>query len=265
MVSKGRITEAASQLTDQYLSNQSFLLSNTLVPNTLDEAYEIQKVFQSNLLDTQGPVVGYKLAYTTQSLQQNNGVTEPCMGLMLEKNIRYSPCELCSGDFVQLGIECEVGVLLKTELSADDAPYDVDKVSLAVESLIPAFEVIDNRRTPGLPPNINLKVAVASNISNAGVVLGEPVTNWQEINLVSAYGYMSINNRLVGGGHGSDVMGHPLEPLAWLANKLSLQGISLPAKSIIITGSIVSPKFLSPGDSAFISIEGLGTSELTVT
>ena len=110
MVSQEIINQAAQQLTDQYLSDQPFMLSDGLIPNTLDEAYEIQKAFQSNLIETQGPVVGYKLAYTTSALQQNNGVTEPCMGLMLEKNIRYSPSELCSRDFVQLGIECEVGV-----------------------------------------------------------------------------------------------------------------------------------------------------------
>ena len=265
MVSQEIINQAAQQLTDQYLSDQPFMLSDGLIPNTLDEAYEIQKAFQSNLIGKQGPVVGYKLAYTTSALQQNNGVTEPCMGLMLEKNIRYSPSELSSTDFVQLGIECEVGVSLKHDLSYDEAPYDVNKVSEAVESIMPAFEVIDNRRTPGLPADINLKIAVASNISNAGVILGEPVSNWKEIDLISAYGYMSINNRLVGDGHGYDVMGHPLNPLAWLANKLSSQGISLPAKSLIITGSIVSPKFLKTGDSAFISIEGLGTAELNVT
>ena len=265
MVSQEIINQAAQLLTDQYLSDQPFLLSDGLIPNTLDEAYEIQKAFQSNLIEKQGPVVGYKLAYTTSALQQNNGVTEPCMGLMLEKNIRYSPSELSSTDFVQLGIECEVGVSLKHDLSHDEAPYDVNKVSEAVEYIMPAFEVIDNRRTPGLPADINLKIAVASNISNAGVILGEPVSNWKEIDLISAYGYMSINNRLVGDGHGYDVMGHPLNPLAGLANKLSSQGISLPAKSLIITGSIVSPKFLKTGDSAFISIEGLGTAELNVT
>ena len=43
-------------------------------------------------------------------------------------------------------------------------------------------------------------------------------------------------------------MGHPFEPLAWLANKLAEEGESLPAGTVIITGSIVPPKFLSAGD-----------------
>ena len=69
---------------------------------------------------------------------------------------------------------------------------------------------------------------------------------------------------MVGDGHGSDVMGHPLEPLAWLANKLAEQGLGLTAGMVIITGSIVSPKPVNAGDTASIMIEGLGGAEITV-
>ena len=75
---------------------------------------------------------------------------------------------------------------------------------------------------------------------------------------------MTINGEIVGEGHGSDVMGHPLEPLAWLANKLAEQGLGLSAGMVIITGSIVSPKPLKAGDSASIMIEGLGGADINV-
>ncbi|MQF67802.1 hydratase, partial [SAR202 cluster bacterium AD-802-F09_MRT_200m] len=80
----------------------------------------------------------------------------------------------------------------------------------------------------------------------------------------AAYGSMTINGEMVGDGHGSDVMGHPLEPLAWLANKLAEQGLGLYAGMVIITGSIVSPKPLKAGDSASIMIEGLGGADINV-
>jgi 2-keto-4-pentenoate hydratase len=75
---------------------------------------------------------------------------------------------------------------------------------------------------------------------------------------------MTINGEMVGDGHGSDVMGHPLEPLAWLANKLAEQGLGLSAGMVIITGSIVSPKPVKPGDIASIVIEGLGRAEVNI-
>jgi 2-keto-4-pentenoate hydratase len=105
---------------------------------------------------------------------------------------------------------------------------------------------------------------VAANIFNAGVVMGEPVTNWRALDLQAAYGSMTINGELVGDGHGSDVMGHPLEPVAWLANKLAEQGLGLSAGMVIITGSIVSPKPVKSGDTASIMIEGLGGAEVTI-
>ena len=50
-------------------------------------------------------------------------------------------------------------------------------------------------------------------------------------------------------------MGHPLEPLAWLANKRAEPGSGLSTGMVIITGSIVSPKFLEAGDMASISMK----------
>ena len=255
---------AAAVLAEQYRTNQLYVLPDELVPSSIDEAYEIQRQFQTDISRDQGPIAGYKLAYTTAVMQQANGVTEPCMGMMLANNIRESPCILAARDFTQIGIECEIAARLGADLPPSGAPYDRTKVSRSVESLMPAFEVIDSRRTPGLEQNVQFITGVAANISNAGVVLGTPVTDWHDIDLISAYGSMTINGDKVGDGHGSDVMGHPLEPLAWLANKLAERGSGLSAGMVVITGSIVSPKFLKAGDKASISIEGLGDAQLDV-
>ena len=108
-----------------------------------------------------------------------------------------------------------------------------------------AFEVVDNRRTQGQDTQTQLLTTISSNILNAGVVLGQPVSDWRGIHLAGCRGYMEINGELVGEGMGADVMGHPLEPLAWLANALADQGRELKAGMVVITGSIVSPKWLS--------------------
>ena len=75
---------------------------------------------------------------------------------------------------------------------------------------------------------------------------------------------MSINGDQVGEGLGSDVMGHPLEALGWLANSLATRGESIFADAIVITGSIIPPTPLNLGDSAIISIEGLGDAQIIV-
>ena len=76
---------------------------------------------------------------------------------------------------------------------------------------------------------------------------------------------MVINDQQAGEGKGGDVMGHPLEALAWLANTLAARGKSLSQGMIVMTGSIVSTKFLNTGDAATVSIDGLGEARLAVT
>ena len=259
-----KIQQAASSLANQHMNKQLYILEDRLIPSDINEAYLIQREYQKHISKTQGAIAGYKLAMTTSASQASNGVSEPCLGLMLESNIRSSPCTLEAAGFVQLGIECEVAVHLGADLLEAGAPYDRKMVSEAIDSLSTAFEVVDIRRYPGMEPKDQFITGVAANVYNEGVVLGEPVKHWRDLDLPAAYGSMTINGEMVGDGHGSDVMGHPLEPLAWLANKLADQGFGLSAGMVIITGSIVSPKPLKVGDSASIMIEGLGGAEIRV-
>jgi 2-oxo-3-hexenedioate decarboxylase/2-keto-4-pentenoate hydratase len=260
-----RVNEAADALLRQFRGKEKYLLEGELLPESIDEAYEVQAAYQGSLTGDLGAVAGYKIAYTTTALQQSSGISEPVAGVILASNVRHSPAVLSSSDFLQPGIECEVGVRLGADLPASGAPYDRDRASEAVEAVMTAFEVVDNRRTQGQDTQTQLLTTIASNILNAGVVLGEPVTEWRGIQLAGCRGYMEINGELVGEGMGSDVMGHPLEPLAWLANALAAQGRELKAGMVVITGSIVSPKWLNAGDAALIEIEGLGRAELSVS
>ena len=77
-------------------------------------------------------------------------------------------------------------------------------------------------------------------------------------------GVTVINGREVGRGQGSDVMGHPLNALAWLANSLASAGAHLRAGEIVLTGSLVETKWLARGDKASVTVEGLGTVTLSV-
>ena len=259
-----RVTQSAGALLQQFRGKEKYLLEGELLPESVDEAYRIQAAYQDGLAADYGAVAGYKIAYTTAALRQASGISEPVAGVILAYNVRRSPAVLDSAHFLQPGIECEVGARLGKDLPASGAPYDRDGVSEAVDAVMTSFEVIDNRRTQGQDTQTQLLTTIASNILNAGVVLGEPVTDWRGIHLAECRGFMTINGELVGEGMGSDVMGHPLEPLAWLANALAAHGQELKAGMVVITGSIVSPKWLKAGDSATISIEGLGEATLSV-
>jgi len=265
MSTETRIQRTARLLAGQYRDRARFSLDEESAPRTIEEAYAMQEAFQEIMSRARGPVAGYKIAYTTAAMQQNAGVDEPGAGVILGKNINHSPATLQSAGYLRLGIECEVAARLGQDLPASGAPYNRDQVAEALDAIMPAFEVIDARGSEIQDAQVRLLASIATNISNAGVVLGSPVTDWRKVDLAASRGSMTINGELVGEGHGSDVMGHPLEPLVWLANMLAKRGKGLTAGTVVITGSIVTPKFLNAGDVATVAIEGIGEASLNVT
>jgi 2-oxo-3-hexenedioate decarboxylase/2-keto-4-pentenoate hydratase len=104
---------------------------------------------------------------------------------------------------------------------------------------------------------------IADDFFDAGCVLGEQVTEWQALDLPSLIGVTCINGVEVGRGRGADVMGHPFEALAWLANSFAQRGKHLRAGEFVFTGSVVETKWVSRGDRVVTTIEGLGKVEAT--
>ena len=123
-----RVSHAAATLLQQFKDKEKYLLEGELLPESIGEAYEVQVAYQGALTKEYGDVAGYKVAYTTTALQQSSGIDEPVAGVILAKNVRQSPAVLNSEEFLQPGIECEVGVRLGKDLPASGAQYDRDGV-----------------------------------------------------------------------------------------------------------------------------------------
>ena len=68
-----------------------------------------------------------------------------------------------------------------------------------------------------------------------------------------------INGVQAGQGTGADVLGHPHDALAWLADHLAAGGKALRAGEIVLTGSLVKTVWLEAGDEAVMELEGLGS------
>ena len=251
--------QAAELIFARYQAVQPFeRLPEALFPKTLADAYAIQRELHCLLSGLWGPLAGYKLAYTTPVMQERAGLDHPVLGGVFQKTVLRSPVVLNFTEYVNLGIELEVGVTLGQDLPASGAPYTRESVAAAVAEVATAFEIVDMRTPDDLTTGERTLLGVAVNILNAGVVLGDPVTDWRKLDLVNCKGVMTINHEPVGEGYGRDVMGHPFEPLAWLANELSARQHPLRAGDVVITGSLIPPTPLSFASEGRVSIEGLG-------
>ena len=94
-------------------------------------------------------------------------------------------------------------------------------------------------------------------------MLGEAVPRLKAPNLLKVTGRAIINGEEAGSGSGADVLGHPHNALAWLANHLAQEGKGLHAGQIVLTGSLVKTIWLKAGDTVKMELDGLGTVEAT--
>jgi 2-keto-4-pentenoate hydratase len=237
------------------------ILPPELMPADLDEAYAIRKAFEEiGRARGRGEVVGYKIGLTTPIMQKLCGVDEPCYGAIFASEVHHGRATLATGDYCRLGIETEIAVRL-----GEDLPQgrDRERVAAAVESCMAAIELLEDLRHDY--KRLSAAAMVAGNVWNAGVVLGTPVIDWRRLDLAALTARLTINGREIGQGKGADVMGNPLNALAWLADKLAASGTPLKRGMVVMTGSMVPIQFPDPGDRALVEVEGLGSAELVAT
>ena len=229
-----------------------------ITPRTINEAYAVQEALQELLSSTRGNIVGYKVAVTTRPMQQMLGLSEPLSGAILAETVHHSPAVLRCSDYIRLGVECEIAVRIGEDIMPAGAPYRRDAIDRYVDVVMPAFEVIDDRQADHSKFSTLLLSFIADNIWNAGIVLGSAMKDWRQLDLAAMHGTLHVNGALAGEGHGKDVMGHPLEALTWLANHFAGRGKTIQKGAIVMTGSIIAAKFLSPGDEARFHTDRFG-------
>ena len=96
-------------------------------------------------------------------------------------------------------------------------------------------------------------------------MLGEAVPRITVPDLRKVVGRAMINGKEEGRGTGADVLGHPHNALAWLANHLAAEGRGLHAGQIVMTGSLVKTVWLKAGDVVVMELDGLGKVEAAFT
>ena len=233
-------------------------------PRDLDQAYAVQDAFVALKQARHGPVAGHKIALTTPQMRRMTGLDDSIAGVVLSGQVRRSPAIVAAADFVNLIVEFEIACELGADLPAGGAPYTRESVAQAVAALRAAFELADDRHMDYARMAEHSVELVADNAWNEGAVLGEPLRDWRRLDLVGLRGAAMINGKPAGEGRGGDVMGHPFEALAWVANNLVRRGQFLRAGEFVITGSLVTSKFPKPGDSVQFELEGIGAIEMKV-
>ncbi len=238
-------------------------LSAGLMPHDAGEGYAVQLRLHHLLSEAgEGPVAGHKIGCTTLVMRQKLGIDQPCAGAIHGRRVLGDGGTWSVAGRIKPSVECEIAVRLARDLPPIAGHYTADSVHAAVGACMASIELCDDRYTDR--EKVGVPTLIADDFYNVGCVLGEEIRDWQTIDLAAISGTMRINGRETGRGKGGDIMGHPLEALAWLANLRASEGHHLKAGDFITLGSIVSSQRVAPGDRVEIEIESLGRLGISV-
>ena len=258
--------ERASTLLAQNRANITRLseLPGLCRPSDERDAYAIQARLHEKLISAgYGGVAGWKIGCTTQVMQRFLNIDHPCAGGVFSSRVHQSGVTLSCADYCRVGVECEIVAVLGRDLAPRQEDYSRNDVAAAIDSFAAGIEIVDDRYEDFRA--LDAWTLAADDFFQTGCVLGDPVSLDDPDSLKDTAGHMTIDGIEVGRGSGRDILGHPLEALAWLANLKSREGAGLAAGSFVFLGSVVETKWPAAGQRVEVTIEGLGSVSATFT
>jgi 2-keto-4-pentenoate hydratase len=229
-----------------------------IAPATVADAYAAQEALRELWTPLYGKVAGLKIATTTKVMQQLMGIDHPCGGMIYEKRIHASPATIARANYTNVVIECELAVRMARDLSKKASPYTREEVRAAVGSVMPAFELIEDRNA--VYKECKAYSLIADNAWNAGIVLGSAVRVPPGKELNGLKGRLDTGSEVREG-----LTDDPMGALAWIANLAVERNRPLEAGMVVITGSLIATLPIAAGQRFVFEIEGLGKVELAAT
>lgn len=206
---------------------------------------------------TTKPLFGWKIAATSLAGQRHIAVDGPLAGRLLAEKAYQDGATLPFGANHMRVAEAEFAFRMARDLPRRNALYSQDEVLDAVAALHLAIEVPDSRYTDftlvGAPQ------LIADNACGHQFVLGpEAPASWRSLDLAAHKVTGRVGTRIEREGIGGNVLGDPRTALVWLANELSLHGMTLAKDQVVTTGTCLVPLEIAPGDSVSADYGSLG-------
>ena len=148
-------------------------------------AYAVQDALHPLLAGPLGPVAGHKIGCTTAVMQAFLSIPNPCGGGVFERTVHTSPARVHHGDFLRVGVECEIVVRLGHDLPPRQRRTTATRWPQRSRRVRPAWKssTIDTSTT-----NLDTPTLIADDFFDAACVLGTAATDWRTLDLSALTG-----------------------------------------------------------------------------
>jgi 2-keto-4-pentenoate hydratase len=209
-----------------------------------------------------GPLVGYKAGLTNPAVQKRFNTDQPVWGALYQDMLLPNGAEVSAAFGARALFEADLLVRVK------DA--GINNATTPAEVLAHVSEIIPFIELPDLvvlaPPKLNGNGVTAINVGArmgvAGTPLAVPQDAAAQARLLDQLQGMNVRltdaqGTQLDSGKGSDVLGHPLNAVVWLAGALKSQGLAMQPGQVISLGSF--SKLLPPkaGLKVTVSYDGV--------
>jgi len=228
----------------------------------LDEAagYVVQADANVMLELSLGPVAGHKIGATAEGMRRLLNVPGPIAGDVFAATVHQGRATLRLADYVRPGVETEIAVRLARDLEPDEAPWTIERITEVVAAVMPAIEIVDDRYVDFAAAGAG--TIIADNAFNAACILGAETTDWQNLALDRLTARTIIDDQEIATGLSSELLGHPLNALVWLADSFAGRGRTLRAGRFVSLGTITPVQWLTRPCAVAIEVERLGGVEV---
>ena len=198
--------------------------------------------FQAATARLTGPLVGYKAGLTNPAVQKRFHTDQPVWGSLGQRMLLTSPATVPA----QFGARpvFEADLLVRVKDARINQASTPEQVLASVDQIVPFIELPDLMVQK--PAELNGNALAAINVGARLGVMGAPIAvpsdaaqqaiTSQQLQTMRVV-LRDQSGKTLAEGKGSDILGHPLNAVVWLANALKAEGKALQPGQYVSLGS----------------------------
>ena len=208
-------------------------LTHTFGDFSMEAAYYIQNSLAQEVVKTEGPVTGYKVAYASKAAQKQFGMKEPARGPFYMNQRLPNGSTISCDVFEEIMLETEVAFTIGKKI--DKPLKNVAALKPYVKWVHPAFDAGNFPYTveQAKPtPSDMVAIGTGAHVFVIGSAMNPSAVDLSQIDLS-----LARNNETIRKSPARDVLGNPWNSLLWCVNHLHKYGLTLEPGMVVLTGT----------------------------